>query len=38
LIKENVILANNEDDYLNGLLAVMIWGYSGNIREGCDPL
>lgn len=30
LIKEIVILANNEDDYLNGLLAVMIWGYSGN--------
>ena len=30
LIKEIVVLANNEDDYLNGLLAVMIWGYSGN--------
>jgi hypothetical protein len=30
LIKEIVILANNEDEYLNGLLAVMIWGYSGN--------
>lgn len=30
LIKEIVILSNNEDDYLNGLLAVMIWGYSGN--------
>ena len=30
MIKEIVILANNEDDYLNGLLAVMIWGYSGN--------
>jgi hypothetical protein len=30
LMKEIVILANNEDEYLNGLLAVMIWGYSGN--------
>jgi len=30
LIAEIVVSANNEDDYLNGLLAVMIWGYSGN--------